>query len=175
MRKWIVLSIVAGVLILVGLRIALRREHSGVVAPVSTSLAGTRSVELFFPGAAGGLQRETREILGSDFLEVDVLRTVEELIAGPESGARPIPGGTRVLSTFFDQDGEITVNFTDHLTTDHPGGSAAEIETIRCLVATIGTNFPGVDRVRVLIEGDATATLAGHTDLSRPLPVDDYQ
>ena len=153
---------------------ALRREDSGVVAPVSANLAGTRSVELFFPGASGGLQRETREILGSDFLEVDVQRTVEELIAGPESGARPIPAATRILSTFFDQDGEITVNFSDHLSTDHPGGSAAEIETIRCLVATIGTNFPGVDRVRILIEGDAATTLAGHTDLSRPLSVDDY-
>jgi len=171
----VILGGVAVVLIGLGLRTALRREDSGVVAPAPLSVAGTRSVELFFPAATGGLQRETREILGSDFLENDVRRAVEELIAGPESGPRPFPAGTRVLSTFFDSEGEVTVNFTDHLTTDHPGGSAAEIETIRCLVTTIGTNFPGVDRVRILVEGDAPATLAGHTDLRRPLLVDDYR
>ncbi|GJM45354.1 MAG: hypothetical protein DHS20C21_21960 [Gemmatimonadota bacterium] len=175
MKKWFVLAGVAVLAIAVGLFAALRREDSGVVAPVAVEVAGTRSVNLFFPGASGGLQRETREILGSDFLAVDVRRTVEELIAGPESGPSPFPAGTLVLSTFFDQEGEVTVNFSDHLTTDHPGGSAAEIETIRCLVTTIGRNFPGVDRVRILIDGDVAATLAGHTDLSRPLPVDDYR
>jgi hypothetical protein len=30
-----------------------------------------------------------------------------------------------------------------------------------------------VDRVRILIDGEAVSTLAGHTDLSRPLGVDE--
>ena len=66
------------------------------------------------------------------------------------------------------------MNFSDDLPLDHPGGSAAEIETIRSIVATIGVNFAGVDRVRVLVEGDVAETLAGHMDLSRPLRVEDY-
>jgi spore germination protein GerM len=131
-------------------------------------------VELFFPGSAGGMQRETREIVGSDFLETDVRRTVEELITGPEEGSHPLPPSTRVLSVFYDREGEITVNFSEDLTVDHPGGSDAEIETIRCLVTTIGKNFPGVDRVRVLVEGDVVSTLAGHMDLSRPLSLADF-
>ena len=174
MTKWILLAVALGTILTVGLVTALRRDDPGVLPTVTPGLAGTRSIELFFPGSAGGLQRESREIVGSDFLETDVWRTVEELISGPESGARPLPATTRVLSVFYDSEGEITVNFSDDLTVDHPGGSEAEIETVRCLVATIGMNFPGVDRVRVLVEGDTIETLAGHMDLSRPLRVDDY-
>ncbi len=177
-RNWaVVVSVGAGLALLIGLRVALRREEPGIVTPVSTSeaLAGTRTIELFFPASTGGYQRETRDILGSDFLEDDVRRAVDELIVGPESGVRPIPPATRLLSVFHDGDGEITLNFTDHLRTDHPGGSEAEIETLRCLATTIGRNFPGVDRVRILIDGETVPTLAGHTDLSRPLRVDELQ
>lgn len=174
MKKWIVLAVVLGAALTAGLMTALQREDPGVVPTVGGSLAGTRSIELLFPGSGGGLQREMREIIGSDFLETDVRRTVEELIAGPESGARPLPATARVLAVYFDSEGEVTVDFSDDLPLDHPGGSDAEIETVRCLVATIGANFPGVDRVRVLVDGDVVETLAGHLDLSRPLRVQDY-
>jgi len=172
--KWIVLAVVLGIALTVGLMTALNREDPGVMPTAAGQLTGTRSIELLFPGSGGGLARETREIIGSDHLESDVRRTLEELIAGPESGERPLPATTRVLSVFYDSEGEVTVNFSDDLPLDHPGGSDAEIETIRCLVATIGVNFAGVDRVRVLVEGDVVETLAGHIDLSRPLRVEDY-
>lgn len=176
MKRWpVIVAAVFGVALVVAMWAALRREPDSVIAPSSAEVAGTRTVELYFPGRTGGLQREAREILGSDFLEEDVRRTVEELIAGPETGASPIPPATRLLSVFHDHAGEITLSFSDHLRTDHPGGSEAEIETLRCLVATIGTNFPEVDRVRILVDGETVATLAGHTDLGRPLRVDDYR
>jgi hypothetical protein len=174
--RWIVLAVALGIAMTVGLMTALNREDPGVLTTATgTRLTGTRSIELLFPGSGGGLARETREIIGSDHLETDVLRTIEELIAGPESGDHPLPATTRVLSVFYDSEGEVTVNFSDDLPLDHPGGSDAEIETIRSLVTTIGVNFAGVDRVRVLVEGDAVETLAGHVDLSRPLRVEDYQ
>lgn len=173
-RRWIALAAVLAVGLMVALMIALRREDPGVLPTVTGQLAGTRTIELYFPAAGKGLQREVREIVGSDFLEADVRRTVEELIAGSESGSRPLPATTRVLSVFYDREGEVTVNFSGDVTVDHPGGSDAEIETVRCLVTTLGTNFPGVDRVRILVEGDVVSTLAGHVDLSRPLRVADY-
>jgi len=174
-RKWIVIGAVLAVALLIGLVTALRREDTGVLPTVGSHLAGTRTIELWFPVSGGGTGRETREIVGSDFLEGDVRRTVEELVAGPKDGGpRPLPSTTRVLSVFYDREGEITVNFSVDLTVDHPGGSDAEIETVRCLVTTLGRNFPGVDRVRILVEGDVATTLAGHVDLTRPLEVADY-
>jgi spore germination protein GerM len=101
---------------------------------------------------------------------------VEELVRGPaEEGVRPIPSTTRLLAVFWDGDGELVLNFSDDLRTDHPGGSEAEIATVRCLVRTIAGNFPAVERVRLLVDGEPVATLAGHVDLSRALDVEDYR
>ena len=36
-----------------------------------------------------------------------------------------------LLNVFYDGAGEVALNFTDHLRTDHPGGSDAEIATLR--------------------------------------------
>lgn len=176
MKRVLIVAGAALVLVVaVGLFIALQREETGVVSPVPEAIRGTRTVELLFPGVRGGSVRETREIIGGDHLEEDVRTTVEELIAGSAEGARPIPSSTLLHNVFWDGEGEVILSFSDHLRSDHPGGSEAELATLHSLVATIGTNFPGVDDVRILIEGDAPVTLAGHADLSRPLRVADYR
>ncbi|MFN8180121.1 MAG: GerMN domain-containing protein [bacterium] len=177
-KPWVVGVSVAVALALFawGLDVALKREAGDVgKPPVEDGEGGTRSVELTFPGASGGLAVETREIAGGDHLEDDVRRVVEELIAGPSTGVRALPAATRLLDVFFDGEGELTLNFSDDLRTDHPGGSAAEMATLHCLIATIAANFPAVDRVRVLVDGETVSTLAGHADLSEPLKVEDYR
>jgi hypothetical protein len=162
-------------LLLWGLEVALRRETSGG-GRIPESGDGSRTIDLYFPGREGGLATETREILGGESLESDVRRAVEELVRGPaEEGVRPIPSTTRLLDVFWDGDGELVLNFSDDLRTDHPGGSEAEIATVRCLVRTIAGNFPAVERVRLLVDGEPVATLAGHVDLSRALDVEDYR
>ena len=159
-----------------GLWYALQREEPVVVSSsAEAEIQGTRSIDLFFPGPGGRIDRESREIVGSDFLEADVRRAVEELIRGGASGVRPIPPATRLLNVFYDGAGEVTLSFTDHLRTDHPGGSEAELVTLKCLVSTVGSNFPGVDAVRLLIEGEEAVTLAGHADLRDPLRVEEYR
>lgn len=176
MRKWIfVLAAIGLVGLGGGLWFALQREEGVVVEAPPVDLRGTRVIDVYLPNANGDIARETRDILGSDFLEDDVRRTVEELLAGGRSGIRPIPPATRILNVFSDGAGEVTINFTDHLRTDHPGGSLAETTTLRCLVSTVGANFPGVDQVRILIDGESVPTLAGHVGLEQPLLVADYR
>ena len=179
MRKsWIVglaLLVVILAVVIWGLNEALSPEAADVGKPGLDTLAGTRTVELTFPDEDGRFVVETREIVGGDHLEQDVRHAVEELIAGPEDGVHPIAASTRVLDVFFDTDGELTLNFSDDLRTDHPGGSEAEMATLRCLISTIATNFPAVDRVRLLVDGETIPTLAGHADLSEPLNVEDYR
>jgi Sporulation and spore germination len=178
-RPWLVgltIGAVGVALVLGGLEVALKRESADVgKPPPEEEEGGTRTVELRFPDARGGTVIETREIASGDHLEKNVRRVVEELISGPESGVRPLPAETRLLDVFFDGDGELTLNFSDDVRTDHPGGSAAEVVTLRCLVSTIAANFPAVDRVRVLVDGQTIPSLAGHVDLSRPLNVEDYR
>ena len=177
-KYWILggaFGVVVVALILLGLEIALRREVADVGPPVLTSPDGARTVELLVPDREGRIVVETREILGGESLESDVRRAIEELIRGGRDGPGPLPSDTVLLDVFFDGGGELALNFSDDLRTDHPGGSAAELATVRCLVGTIAANFPAIDRVRVLVDGEAVGTLGGHADLSGALDVDDYR
>ncbi|HMB70122.1 MAG TPA: GerMN domain-containing protein [bacterium] len=173
--RWLIAIIGAGIVLIGALWFALQREEITVVGTPSAPERGTRTVELFFPAVSGEMTRETREIVAGGLLEEDVRRVVEELIAGGETGLHPLPPATRLRNAFYDGEGEVILNFTEHLHSDHPGGSEAENATLRSVVTTLGVNFPGVDRVRILVEGEAIRTLAGHTDLSRPLDVRDYR
>lgn len=174
-RGWILAIGLGGVLLLGGLYLALQREETPVVGSAPTPLEGTRTVRLFLPAPDGGIVAETREILSTEFLEQDVGRAVEELIAGGSTGLHPLPVATRLENVFSDGEGEITLSFSEHLRSDHPGGSEAEMATLRCLVSTIGSSFPGVDRIRILIEGETVPSLAGHADLRGPLEVRDFR
>ena len=159
----------------VAMFVALNREDEASLAVPPMSLKGTRTIELLFPGFRGGVARESREIVSEDSLEGDVRTAIEALIAGSEQGARPVPAATIVRNVFWDGEGELTISFSEHLRSDHPGGSEAEFATLRSIVGTIGTSFPGVDAVRILIEGDVVSSLAGHADLSHPLRTADFR
>lgn len=176
-RRWITglaCGAVVLVLILWGLQTALRRETvSGGAFPEGND--GSRSIDLVFPDEEQGFAVESREVLGGEFLEDDVRRTVDELILGSTAGAHPLPPTTRLLDVFFDGDGELVLNFSEELRNDHPGGSEAELASLRCLAGTIAANFPAVERMRVLIDGEAITTLAGHVDLAGALDVEDYR
>jgi spore germination protein GerM len=178
-RQWWIVGAAGGsvvvALILWGLEVALRRETIDVGRPAAEAPDGARTIELLVPEADGRLVVETREILGGESLEADVRRAVEELVRGGESGLHPLPSTTRLLDVFFDGEGLLVLNFSDDLRTDHPGGSEAELATVRCLVGTVAANFPEVDRVGVLVDGEPVATLGGHADLGEPIRTDGYR
>ncbi len=52
------------------------------------------------------------------------------------------------------------------------GGSDTELLTVYSVVNSITTNFPSITRVQILVDNHPAETLAGHVDLSRPLPPD---
>lgn len=178
-RRWWITGGVASVtlfaVVLWGLTVALRRERVEIAPPGDDLPAGSRTVELRLPAPDGEITAERREVLGGESLEGDVRRVVEELIRGSDEGLHPLPPSTRLLNVFFDGEGGLVLDFSDDLRTDHPGGSAAESATLRCLVGTIAANFAAVEDVTVLVDGEPVPTLAGHTDLSVPLDVDDYR
>ena len=53
-----------------------------------------------------------------------------------------------------------------------PGGSRSELFSVYSVVNSLVVNFPAVRRVQVLVEDRTVPSLAGHVDLSRPLPAD---
>ncbi len=113
---------------------------------------------------------ERREILASKVREEEIRRLVADLIAGPRGEATGVfPAQTRLEDVFWDGEGELTLSFSEHLRSDHPGGSRAETATVQSLLGTIKTNFPDVLRVRILVEGETVSSIAGHVDISRAL------
>ena len=57
------------------------------------------------------------------------------------------------------------------LPTNHPSGIEPETLTIDSILATIGANFPQIEQVRFLVDGQPRETLNGHADLLRTYPV----
>ena len=51
-------------------------------------------------------------------------------------------------------------------------GSHEELISVYSIVNSLTVNFPAVKRVQILVDDRPVATLAGHVDLSRPLPPD---
>ena len=125
------------------------------------------SVALCFADQNGDyLKTEIREIAMVPGL---ARATVQELIKGPmdEELSATVPEETRLLDINI-AGGLCTVDLSKEFKENHWGGSSGEILTVYSLVNTL-TQFPTVEQVEILIEGQKIETLAGHMDLSVPV------
>jgi sporulation and spore germination protein len=58
-------------------------------------------------------------------------------------------------------------SFVDH----HPSGIEVESLTVQSILGTLYANFPTIEQVRFLVDGQPRDTLSGHADLRRTYPV----
>ena len=94
---------------------------------------------------------------------------VEALIAGiPGTGASfiALPKETKVLGISVNA-GVCTVDFSGEILQVNVG-AGGEAAVLSSIVATLG-QFPDVNAVRILVEGQPMETLAGHIDITGPL------
>ena len=101
----------------------------------------------------------------------DIARAVmEALITGPQSGLQPtIPRDTQVRKVAVGNGGVCTVDFSKEIQTNHSGGTSGELMTVYSIVSSLTENVPGVQSVRILVEGEPQETLAGHLYIGVPL------
>lgn len=147
-------------------------------APEEEIGPGVQSVTLVFGDwSASRTVSEEREIRVPADKAGRLRRIVEALAEGPRErgAARTIPQGTVVRGAFFDDTGAVYIDFSREFVANHPGGSTGELFTIRSIVQTVVANFPEVDRVGILVEGEEVETIAGHIDASVPFRVSDYR
>jgi spore germination protein GerM len=144
------------------------------VQPDADTIA-LRPVTLYFGDESGSnLLSERREVSAGGSLESRVEACMQALADGPEQqgAVRTLPPGARVRRVFWDDDqAALYLDFDPALVTRHPGGSAAEYFTLGSIVRTVGSNFPEVARVQLLVEGQPIESVAGHFDASRPLEI----
>ena len=132
------------------------------------------TVKLFFLAPdQPALLIEDREVAYSADLARQVRTVVEEIVKGPQKGlAGTLPAETRVIDSFVTAAGVAYVDLSKEATAKHPGGSRGELLSVYSVVNSVTANFPAVKRVQILVEDRQVPTLAGHVDLTRPLPAD---
>ena len=93
---------------------------------------------------------------------------VETVIQEPtESNLVAIfPKATQVRSVTVEGD-LATVDFDGSIQRTFSGGSTGEELLVGSLVDTL-TDFPEINRVQILVDGNAVESLAGHMDISKP-------
>lgn len=139
------------------------------------SATGRSRIALFFLDNAeeSAFILERRNVDMPEDLIEGMKVVVENLIVGSrENLINTIPKETKLKELFLDKDNKIVyIDFSDSLK-NHIGGTTAELLTIQSIFKTLHINFPQtIDKVQLLIDGREIDTLAGHIDLSRPLPI----
>lgn len=95
---------------------------------------------------------------------------VEALIRGPQQGlVRTIPEETAIRAIYVTQEGVCYVDLTASVADDHPGGIKSELFTVYSIANSLVLNVPEIEAVKILVNGNESATLAGHIDLQVPV------
>lgn len=95
---------------------------------------------------------------------------VEALITGPQKGLlRTLPADTKLNAIYLTADHVCYVDLSEAVRENHPGGSNSELLTIYSVVNSLVLNVTEIERVKILIGGGETPTLAGHIDLQFPV------
>ncbi len=119
------------------------------------------------------LVTESRDLSQGQITKETLYReTVEQLIAGPkdEDLDRMVPPATKVKD-ISQENGTITVNFNKKIKDDFSGGSKVEELLVYSIVNTL-TEFPGINNVQILINGEKVESIGGHINISEPLKRD---
>lgn len=141
---------------------------TGESEPAQPEEGKTTKITLYFSDSqAEYLKPEVREITQTKSV---AKAAVLELIKGPETKGlhSTIPPGTKLRSVSI-KNKVAYVDFSQEFVRNHPGGSAGETMTIYSVVNTL-TEFSSIQKVKFLVQGHSIETLAGHADLTEPLP-----
>jgi hypothetical protein len=144
-----------------------RREV--VQPPIATPTDVKVKAKIFWAStdAPGALEAVDVELpLSAD----PVLRSqqlIHALIADPPSlEQRTLPPDATLIVFYLLPDGTAVADFSDALSTETPSGILSEQIAVDSLARTLAANADAVRRLKILIHGQETETLAGHLDLT---------
>lgn len=142
----------------------------------AASAADVRKIQarLFYVDEQGtGLTGVEQDVLYGESTAEQARHIIEAQIApAPAPHISAIPPDTKLRTVFFTTTGEVYVDLSADIQTNHPGGTTNETLTVYALVSALTSNLPAVTGVQILIEGREVDTLAGHLDLRRPIEQD---
>jgi sporulation and spore germination protein len=95
----------------------------------------------------------------------ELLRNVVSIYAGKVS-PHPLGPGSEIRGVYLVEPDLAVIDLNGAFAAGHHSGILAEDLMIASLVKTLSTNIPGITRIKILVEGKARETLAGHADLT---------
>jgi spore germination protein GerM len=145
--------------------------HSAAnLQPVAPPATGpTETVTLYIADdAAGTLRAQSAQIPlpgGRQQRAEELLRALLRIYQQPGAG-HPLAPAADIRSIYLVAPGAAVIDLNTAFADQHRSGILDEQLTVNSLVETLAVNVPGVTRVRILVEGNARETLAGHADLT---------
>jgi hypothetical protein len=83
-----------------------------------------------------------------------------------KNSAHPLAAGSEVRSVYLVDPGLAVIDTNAAFADSHRSGVLVEELTVASLVETLSANIPGINRVKILVDGKSRDTLAGHVDLT---------
>jgi hypothetical protein len=83
-----------------------------------------------------------------------------------KSSPHVLGAGAEVRAVFLVDPGVAVIDLNSAFADKHRSGVLVEELTIASLIHTISANTPGIQKVKILVDGNERDTLAGHADLS---------
>ena len=95
----------------------------------------------------------------------ELLRALLRIYQLP-GAAHPLAPASDIRSIYMVESGAAVIDLNAAFADQHLSGILIEQLTVNSLVETLGVNVPGIQRVRILVDGKDRETLAGHADLT---------
>ncbi|MBN1356398.1 GerMN domain-containing protein [bacterium] len=128
-----------------------------------------REVHIYFPDEAFGWTTEMRVLEGCVNEREEIGQCIHELISGPgRRSDRILPERLVLDDVYQDMRGIVYLDFHFPQEYFNVGGILSEQKAVDAILKTIESNFPRVQGIRILFNGETGDTFAGHIDISRP-------
>ena len=138
--------------------------------PVAAPASGpTETVSLYVADdAIGALRSQSAQIPlpgGRQQRAEELLRALLRIYQQPDS-PHPLAPAAEIRSIYLIDPGAAVIDLNAAFADQHRSGILGEQLTVNSLVETLAANVPGINRVRILVDGNTRETLAGHADFS---------
>ena len=95
----------------------------------------------------------------------ELLRALVEIYLDKNS-PHPLGSGSDIRNVYLVDPGLAVIDTNAAFADSHRSGVLVEELTVASLVETLAVNIPGINRVKILVDGKTRDSLAGHADLT---------
>jgi len=144
--------------------------NASATLPVPPPASGpTETVALYVANDAdGALRAQSAQIPlpgGRQQRAEELLRALLRICQTP-GATHPLAPTSDLRTVYIVDPGMAVIDLNSALADQHRSGIQVEQLTVNSLVETLAMNVPGIQRVKILVDGKSRETLAGHADLS---------